>query len=194
MRAFARISPHAVVAVTVAQLSFALPASANLVVNGGFEAGNFSGWTQTGNSGFGGVECPGAGFVEEGSCDAFFGPVGSVGGISQTVSTPSFADGSQYIISFAFRPDGGSPSSFSATWDGQTLVSLVNPPASAAYTTYTFVEPATGASTALSFNFRDDPGFLFFDAVSVEVPEPATVAVLGIALTGLWSARRRKAR
>ena len=85
MRAFARICPYAVAAVTVAQLSFALPASANLVVNGGFETGNFSGWTQTGNTGFGGVECPGAGFVEEGSCDAFFGPVGSVGGISQTV-------------------------------------------------------------------------------------------------------------
>ena len=38
-------------------LSFAIaaPASANLVTNGSFETGNFTGWTQSGNTGFMGV-------------------------------------------------------------------------------------------------------------------------------------------
>src|ERR1700693_6210131 len=63
--------------------------AANIVVNGSFESGDFTGWTQTGNSGFSGVECPGVGFAgpNDGACDAFFGPVGSVGGITQTLGT-----------------------------------------------------------------------------------------------------------
>src|SRR3954467_12399702 len=64
-------------------------ASANLVVNGSFETGDFTGWTQTGNTGFSGVECPGAPFAGpgDGNCDAFFGPVGSNATLSQTFAT-----------------------------------------------------------------------------------------------------------
>jgi hypothetical protein len=64
------------------------PAQAvNIVTNGGFETSSFAGWTQTGNTVFNGVECPGAAFVFEGNCDAFFGPTGSNGGISQILTT-----------------------------------------------------------------------------------------------------------
>ena len=33
-------------------IAFACHASANLVTNGGFETGDFTGWTQSGNTGF----------------------------------------------------------------------------------------------------------------------------------------------
>jgi PEP-CTERM motif len=161
-------------------------AAPNIVNNGSFETGDFTGWTQTGNTGFSGVDGnPGP---NDGNFAAFFGPVGSDGTISQALGT---LVGRFYTISFDFEPDGGNPSDFSATWGAQTLVNLTNPPASG-YQLFSFSRLATSSSTTLAFNFRDDPGFLWLDSVSVSVPEPGTMALLGIGMAGLWW-RRRKA-
>src|SRR6266478_615331 len=113
-------------------VAISLPAHAvELVTNGSFETGDFTGWTLTGNTGFTGVECPGAPFAGpgDGNCDAFLGPVGSNGTLSQTLTT---IPGQFYNIRFDFQPDGGQPSFFSAVWDAQPpLFSRTNPPASA---------------------------------------------------------------
>jgi len=166
--------------------------AANIVVNGSFETRDFSGWTLSGNSGFSGVECPGAPFAGpgDGDCDAFFGPVGANAILSQTlVTTP----GASYAITFDFQPDGGNPSFFSAFFGSQPLTSLTNPPASA-YQVLTFNRFATAASTSLTFSFRDDPGFIKIDSVAVSaVPEPGSIALLSAGMAGLWW-RRRKAQ
>ena len=164
--------------------------AANIVVNGSFETGDFTGWTQTGNSGFAGVECPGAPFAGpgDGNCDAFFGPVGSDGGITQILNT---LPGRGYAISFDFRPDGGTPSDFSAVWDSQPALFSRTNPAASAYQVLSFLALATSPTTTLSFNFRDDPGFVKLDSVSVSVPEPGTMALLGIGMAGLWWRRRK---
>jgi PEP-CTERM motif len=164
--------------------------AAELVTNGSFETGDFTGWTLSGNTGFTGVECPGVGFAGpgNGACDAFLGPVGSNGTLSQILTT---IPGTVYQISFDFQPDGGNPSFFSAVWDAQPpLFSVTNPPASA-YQVLHFSAQATTPTTSLSFNFRDDPGFLRLDSVSVRVPEPGTVALLSIGLAGLLWWRRK---
>ena len=158
----------------------------NIVVNGSFETSDFFGWDQFGDTGFSGVQCPGA--APDGLCSAFFGPL-SDGGISQSLS---LAVGDTYVVTFSFASDGGTPSDFSASLGGVNLVSLIDPAVSA-FHTLTFVVTATAANETLAFNFRDNPGFLSLDAVSVSVPEPASLALLGIALGGMGFVRRRKA-
>ena len=97
-----------VVATLGLTIAAARPAHAipiNLVNNGGFETGNFTGWTTGGNTDFTGVQCPGASpLVPEGICDAFMGPIGSDGTLSQAIPT---VVAQPYIISFAFMSDGG---------------------------------------------------------------------------------------
>ena len=59
-------------------------ASANLITNDGFETGDFTGWTQSGNTGDMSV-CPGCG--HSGNYGARLAAVGSEGFITQSLTT-----------------------------------------------------------------------------------------------------------
>jgi hypothetical protein len=169
----------------------AAQAGPELVTNGGFETRDFSGWTETGDTTFNGVQCAGPGpSVYQGECSAFFGPFESAGGIEQVVNVGDA--GTPWDLTFAFHSDGGSPSSFTVLFGGQTLLSLIDPPADGD-TLYHFSGISTAADMTLAFNFLDPAGFLYLDAVSVTaVPEPATTSLLGAGLAGLFLWRRRK--
>ncbi len=138
-----------------------------LVANGGFETGDFTGWTRSGNLGFTSVTNSSF-YVNSGTFGASLGPVGSDGILSQTLAT---TPGQAYIVSFALRSDGFFANDFSASWGGQTFFSQVNMPA-AGYVPLSFTEVATGSSTTLQLGFRDDPGFLGLDDVSVIADPP----------------------
>ncbi len=170
--------------------AFAAPVQANLVTNGGFETGDFSGWTETGDMSFNGVQCPGPdASVYTGDCSAFFGPIFAVGGIEQIINVG--AAGLAWDLSFAFQPDGGNPSSFTVLFGGQTLLSLIDPPADG-FTLYHFNGITSAANMTLAFNFFDEAGFLFMDDVALTVPEPGTMGLLGAGLVSMFFLRRRK--
>jgi len=171
-------------------------ARGDLIVNGGFETGDFTGWT-VGNT------SPSITFVsnnpnsyfvpQSGNYLAVFGnPLADgLATVSQTVAdTP----GQQYTLSMYVDSGDTIPNEFQVQWDGSIIYDQKNIP----YASWTLLSvPVEGTgSDLLSLNGADDPDFLALDSVSLNpVPEPATLSLLMMALagTGIIGLRARRA-
>ena len=181
-------------ALVIAPATFA---STELLTNGSFETGDFSGWNTGGNFEFTQV-VSGSFYVYTGAQDGTFyttmGPVGSDGTLSQSFSTTA---GAHYTFSFWMASVGDNPSDFSASWDGTQVFAQSNPNTGGVWTQFTFDEVGTG-SDSISFAFRDDPAYIALDNVSVMqsggggVPEPSSLFLMGTSLLGLGGVIRRK--
>jgi hypothetical protein len=144
----------------------------NLVQNGGFETGDFSGWTTNGNFTSTFVATNSA-YAHSGTFGASLGPVGSLGFLSQTLATTS---GTSYLLSLWLdSPNGSAPNEFSVSWNGNTFFDQTNLPA-IGWTNIQLTVTATGTSTVLQFGFRDDPSFLGLDDISVVASQGAVIA------------------
>ena len=143
-----------------------------ILQNGNFESGDFTSWTISGDGNV--TYYPS--FVHSGIYGAEFGTVGSLGYLSQTISTTT---GANYLLSFWLAsPDGATPNEFQVSWGGITLLDEINIPAFG-WTNMQFVVTATGTSTVLQFGFRDDPTYLAFDDVTVDsLTAPPTPVIL----------------
>jgi hypothetical protein len=163
--------------------------AAELVTNGSFETGDFSGWTAFGDMNFTGVSagCVDAGCPSDGADLAYFGQIYDVGGISQTLATGA----GLYNISFDLSNDAGA--FFSADFGGANL--LTNPP-NEGVTHYSFTNVAASGPVTLSFSFHNPPQYYTLDNVSVTagVPEPASWALMLTGFFGLGATLRAASR
>jgi hypothetical protein len=146
------------------------------IQNGGFEAGNFSFWTTSGNFASCSVVSSPT-YIHSGNFGAQLGPSGSLGFLSQSVPT---IPGQFYLISCWVNSDGETPSEFLVSWNGGTLFDKVNN-TSSGWSQVKLIAPATTSSTVLEIGFRDDPGYIGLDEVVVT---PITLPVMQAILQG----------
>ena len=171
-------------------------ASADLVFNGGFETGDFTGWILSGN--------PIPGTVDNlnphsGLFAADLIAAGSPSFMDQFLATtPGVTYNLTYFLdvsfSFASPPEAanGAPVEFVTQVNGITLFDQTDIPPQP-YMRYSFPFLATGTSTDLKFGFRNDAGAFFLDDISVAAaPEPGSLW-LGLLVTAfaIIAMRRR---
>jgi hypothetical protein len=177
----------------------------NLVLNCGFESGDFTSWTLTGNDVPGelnnlyGVEGsdPFAGDPNSGTSQAFFSDLpANATTLSQTLAT---VVGQTYIVTFYLAEATEGPGTLSddalVKFGASTVENLSNL-SDQGYTKYTADIVATSGSTTLSFVMGNETGEFLVDDVSVAAatPEPATIPVIGgLLLVGAYFVRRRAA-
>jgi len=178
--------------------------------NGGFETGDLTDWTLTGSSDLvfalagddfdvaGEAALPGqpdGAFVRSGQYGGYLGEWAwngnpAVGSLAQTVATTA---GQKYLVSFWLTcvPDSSGVTTnnqFSAKWNNAKIYNQSNVNAFG-WTNLQFVVPAIAASTAVEFDFNNDPGAFGLDDVTVQpVPGPVlnSVAVSGGKIAFSW--------
>jgi hypothetical protein len=164
------------IAVAVGIAFCALTANANLITNGDFSAGT-TGWTTTNGTNY----TDPTGFRE--------GASGANDALSQ-----SFSDFVGGLLTLDF--DFGSSSGYQyVDFNGVTVVgSLVS--GASSYQHYTFTLGTASGLDTLTFNGRNDPSYNTLAHVVVaetaQIPEPESLALVGLGLAVLAVARRRK--
>jgi subtilase family serine protease len=166
-------------------VSASLNIGQSIVQNGGFETGDFTGWTLVGNTISGGyvynsveniLTTPGA--VHAGSYGAFLGDT-QLATLSQNLTT---IPGQNYLISFWLdNPVSGAGQTFLLNGNTNSpaanqIFYLSSPPV-LAWTNLTFVLTAAGTNTVLQFGAENQPNFFGLDDVAVTpIPAPTVTS------------------
>ncbi len=177
----------------------ALPGHANLVQNASFENG-FASWTASAGASTDSLQIPVALIPHSGTYSAELGNIGGLGVLSQTIS--NLVVGQSYVVSFYMvLGNTGQPSEFRTDFGGATLLDLIDYQAPRNYTLFSYDVVANATPETLAFETTISHAFFFIDDVGVNlptvvpsaVPEPASIALVGVGLA-LGIASRRRAR
>lgn len=153
---------------------FTLTIAQSLVQNGGFETGDFTGWTLVGNgvvstpfgmTVYNAVESSAAysAVVHSGNYGAFLGDV-RLATLSQSLPT---VPGENYLLSLWLgNVTNGTIQQFQVNWNGRNIYGITNPPAFA-WTNLQFIVTAGGGNSILQFGAENDPAYFGLDDISV---------------------------
>lgn len=182
-------------------LAIAPAQAAQYLNNGGFETGDFSGWTQGGNLDFTNVvsglspngEYPGP---QSGTYYTYAGPGDTDGTLSQTfldVAGETLTV-SGWVISNNLGYVG--PSHVNLLFNGIQFLTTGDPAPDQPWTQYSFSATATGNDT-FTVSFRDDLAYVGLDNFSISnpvsaVPEVSTWLMLILGFAGIGFALRRR--
>jgi hypothetical protein len=175
-------------------------AGADLVTNGSFGTGDFTGWNLSGDTSFAFVSSASAGAPSGSSYEAVLGTSGATGSISQSITTTA---GQAYTVSFWLASDdyGKTPTTyFQALWNG--TVKTTNPGlpnysvGAFDYTQFVFtgVAAANTTTSTISFNFQNDTAYHLTGVSASAVPIPPTVWLFFPSLAGLIGLRSWKSK
>lgn len=180
-----------VAAMVMLAISAQVGTASAALTNGGFETGDFTGWTIDTDINYALVLDSGSQYA--GNYEAQLGTYGNVGTLSQAFATTA---GKQYNVSFWLANDiKDTTNVFQAFWDGQVhaLNPVLNPTLASPYTQYAFMATASGISSTLAFNFMNEQSAFHLDNVdATPTPIPAAVWLFGSGLAGLAGIRRKK--
>jgi hypothetical protein len=209
MKTLRTLSIVAAAAVLATASAAASAAGCGLVANCGFETGDFTGWTLSGNDvplengNLYGVDVgadPLEGTPAHGGNDqAWFSDfVSNTTTLSQSIATVS---GATYTVSFWMAQQlegvGTVGSDLTAAFGSGALAPVVNI-GEQGYAEYTFTGTATSSSTALTLTMGNDVGQYLVDdfSVTAAVPEPSMLSLMGASslLLGFAAFRRRAKR
>jgi subtilase family serine protease len=176
-----------------------------IVLNGGFETGDFTSWTpptDTTDNFVGSSSTPfrignhtvyyGSYYIHSGTYAAFLGELGGLAYLSQILTT---IPGRSYLLSFwlvnpAKFANPPTPNEFMVAWNGTTLFDQTDM-APFNFTNMQYVVSATATSTTLEFGARNDPDYFGLDDVSVtSIPSPLfqAAARAGSSISLTWTA------
>ncbi len=186
VRSFVRTSVLAVVVSTAA--SQTASAGANLVTNGSFETGDFTGWS-TVAAGVGSNFTVQSGSGWDGTHAALFSATG--GQYDQIFQDLNTEVGQTYLLEFWIMNLGLENDGLLVKWGNQTLLDGPVQSELETYVYFSFEVTALSSLTELRFGGFDGSAGFYLDNISVTlIPAPAGLAMLGIA--GLSAGRRRR--
>jgi hypothetical protein len=146
----------------------------SLVQNGGFETGDFTGWTLAGNGTiftpfgttvYNAVEDAASypSVVHSGNYGAFLGDT-QLATLTQTLST---VPGEIYLLSLWLdNVTNGSPQQFQVNWNDNGIYGITNPP-SFSWTNLQFIVTASSGSSVLQFGAENAPAYFGLDDVCI---------------------------
>lgn len=176
------------------------PATATLVTNGHFETSDFTGWTDPNAGVWDFVTGSFSGFTDHsspgfGDSWIVLGTPSAVNTLSQTITDTAGRNLKlNYYLSIDRRQQ--QDNYFDVSWNGGVIAgSVLNDFGSNPFDwTHFQFDVLTTGSDDLVFDSRNDPGFLALDDVTLGVPEPGSLALLGTGLVALSTLRRRKTK